>query len=197
MASRACIVREAARASRQLGWPLMVGNGFLSREVMNLAEPGQQLILPLQGGMGLTGGVAAGYTLGRPDTGVVVLEGDGNHAMGWGSAQFIGDQSARVLHLVSCNGVYLSTGGQPVPRPLPLDQVAAAVTVLGYRHGLQARTDDELSAIVDRAATLAMPCLLYVAEDPGQQAPDRKDYPSAAYAAHLATYGAATNKEES
>jgi thiamine pyrophosphate-dependent enzyme len=185
MASRALIAREAVRAAGLLHWPLFVGNGFLCREVMALTGPGERMVLPLQGGMGLAAGVAAGYALADRNRGAVVLEGDGNHTMGWGCAQLVGDLGVPVLHLVACNGVYRSTGGQRVPRPRLLDQLGAAASTLNYRHGVPLATDDDLGRFVDGVASVALPCLVYVAEDDTDHTPPRRDLPSSAYARHF------------
>ena len=185
MASRATIASEALRAAGLLDWPLFVGNGFLCREVMALVNPGERPVLPLQGGMGLAAGVAAGYALADPSRGAVVLEGDGNHTMGWGCAQLIGDLGVPVLHIVACNGVYRSTGGQRVPRPASLDQLGSAVSTLRYRHGLRVATDDDFARLTDRITTITLPLLVYVAEDATDQTPPRRDLASAAYAQHL------------
>lgn len=183
MASRTAIAREGLRAAALMDAPLFVGNGFLSREVMALVEPGERPVLPLQGGMGLAAGVAAGYAMaGR---GAVVLEGDGNHTMGWGCAQLVGGLEVPIVHLVSCNGVYRSTGGQPLPRPLLPDLVNHSASTLGYQHSVSVATDDDLARLIDRVATVTLPCLVYVREDPTDQVPPRRDQPSATYAQHL------------
>ncbi|MFF5085477.1 thiamine pyrophosphate-dependent enzyme [Actinoplanes sp. NPDC000266] len=189
MADRSVIAGEAVRAADLLGWPLFVGNGFLCREVMALAAPGQRPVLPLQGGMGLATGVAAGYALADRNQGAVVLEGDGNHAMGWGCAQLVGALGVPVLHLVGCNGVFRSTGGQQVPHAPSLDLLGAAAATLRYRHNVPVSTDDDLARLVDRLPSIDLPCLVYIAEDTNGQAPPRRDLPSAAYAEHLLSGG--------
>jgi thiamine pyrophosphate-dependent acetolactate synthase large subunit-like protein len=194
MASRSAIAREGLRAAALMDTPLFVGNGFLSREVMALVEPGERPVLPLQGGMGLAAGVAAGYALASPGHGAVVLEGDGNHTMGWGCAQLIGGLEMPILHLVACNGVYRSTGGQRLPRPLLPELVNHSASTLGYQHRVSVATDDDLGRLIDRVATLTLPCLVYVREDPTDQVPPRRDQPSAAYAQHLLDAVAADNR---
>jgi hypothetical protein len=182
MASRTGIARAAVETASGQGWPLIVGNGLLCREVMALAAPGHEPVLPLHGGMGLAAGVAAGYLLARPRSGAIVLEGDGNHLMGWGCAQLIGDLGLPLIHIVSCNGVYRSTGGQRVPRPTSPGQVQAAAKVLGYRQAFSISTGKELRDTLADAVLLAGPTLLYVTEDPTPDTPARSAFSTADYA---------------
>lgn len=185
MATRTAIARMAVDAAAGRNWPLFTGNGFLCREVMALATPGQEPVLPLHGGMGLAGGVAAGYLLARPRSGAIVLEGDGNHLMGWGCAQFIGDLGLPLVHIVSSNGVYRSTGGQRVPRPADPGHVHAAAKVLNYRQSFSISTAEQLRDVLAEAVLLAGPSLLYVTEDPAQDAPPRSSFVTADYAQAL------------
>jgi hypothetical protein len=182
MATRTGIARAAIETASAQGWPLVVGNGLLCREVMTLAGPGDEPLLPLHGGMGLAAGVAAGYLLARPRSGAIVLEGDGNHLMGWGCAQFIGDLGLPLVHIVSCNGVYRSTGGQRLPRPTSPGQVQAAAEVLGYRQAFSISTDRQLRDILADAVLLAGPSLLYVTEDATPDTPSRSTFSTADYA---------------
>lgn len=185
MVTRTAIARTAVATASRRGWPLFTGNGLLCREVMTLADPGQHPVLPLHGGMGLAGGVAAGYLLARPNSGAIVLEGDGNHLMGWGCAQLIGALGLPLVHIVSSNGVYRSTGGQRVPGPSDTGRVHAAAKVLGYRHAFSSSTADELDDALAQAVLLDGPSLLYVTEDPAPQAPPRSAFVTADYAEAL------------
>ena len=75
-----------------------------------------ELDLPLFGGMGKASSVGLGIALARPDRKVVVLEGDGGVLMNLGSLVTIADQGpANLVHFVFEDGVYFTTGGQPVP----------------------------------------------------------------------------------
>src|SRR2546423_14839852 len=109
------IASRVVACARTRGWPLFVGNGYLAREVMAIVDPGEARTLPLQGGMGLAGAVAAGFVLAGASSRAVVLEGDGNHLIGWSCAQFIGFQQLPIVHAVSDNGGFASTGGPPGP----------------------------------------------------------------------------------
>jgi thiamine pyrophosphate-dependent acetolactate synthase large subunit-like protein len=182
MPSRTEIVRAVLDTAARRDMPVFIGNGFLAREVMAQAgAPGASAVLPLHGGMGLAGGVAAGYLLARACPGAIVLEGDGNHLMGWGCAQLIGHLGLHVIHVVACNGIYQSTGGQPIPGQPQPDRVRAASTALGYACGIQARTSRELGSALSHASNCG-PVLLYVTQDDRSGVPTRAGYCTADYA---------------
>ena len=74
------------------------------------------LDLPIFGAMGKASSVALGLALARPDKKVVVLDGDGALLMNLGSLVTIAEQEpANLVHFVFEDGVYFTTGGQPVP----------------------------------------------------------------------------------
>ncbi|MGI5242086.1 thiamine pyrophosphate-dependent enzyme [Dactylosporangium sp. CA-139066] len=187
MMYRGEIASRIVTCARARGWPLFVGNGYLAREVMAMVEPGEARALPLQGGMGLAGAVAAGFVLAGASSRAVVLEGDGNHLMGWSCAQFIAFQQLPIIHVVSANGVYASTGGQTVPRRGGPQDVSACAAALGYGQGFAVESAEELEDALATATDTALPVLVYVAEDPRSVAPRRSPETSARYAAALRT----------
>ena len=74
------------------------------------------LDLPIFGAMGKASSVALGLALARPDKKVVVLDGDGALLMNLGTLVTIADQEPdNLVHFVFEDGVYFTTGGQPVP----------------------------------------------------------------------------------
>lgn len=181
MPTRTEITAAALAAAQDRGWPLFTGNGFLCRETMALAgDPGHAAVLPLHGGMGLAGGVAAGYILGGAAPGAVILEGDGNHLMGWGCAQLIGSLGLNVLHIVAVNGLYESTGGQPVPFAPDPDQAVTAASVLGYSRGAVAHSPAELQAALNDGASGSV--LVYAVQTQMDAVPPRSPYCTADYA---------------
>jgi thiamine pyrophosphate-dependent acetolactate synthase large subunit-like protein len=185
MATRADIVRTTLAVARQARWPLIVGNGLLAREIMGLSPPDAASVLPLQGGMGLAVGVAAGLLLSEKCDGVIVLEGDGNHLMGWGGAQFVGYLGLALVHVVSCNGTYESTGRQPVPIPSADAKIAAAA--LNYAQG---RSVDSVLALEEAMAagvSTPAPTLIYVRQDPSSSVPPRQSQTSAEFADTLSS----------
>lgn len=186
MTARSGIVRAAIGLAVGSGRTLFVGNGFLSREVMSALRPGEASVLPIQGGMGLAGGVAAGYLLAHPEPGAVLLEGDGNHLMGWGCAQFVGNLGLNLIHIVSLNKSFASAGGWRVPGPLRRERVTAAAEVLGYRHAMSANDSGELDVVLSRARHLTGPILVYVDESASNLVPSRRPSSTAEYADRLA-----------
>jgi len=75
-----------------------------------------ELDLPIVGGMGKASSVALGIALACPDRRVIVLDGDGSLLMNLGTLVTIGGQRpGNLVHFVFEDGVYRTTGGQPVP----------------------------------------------------------------------------------
>jgi phosphonopyruvate decarboxylase len=75
-----------------------------------------ELDLPVFGGMGKASSVALGLALACPDRKVVVLDSDGGLLMNLGSLVTIaGQEPQNLVHFVFDDGVYYTTGGQPVP----------------------------------------------------------------------------------
>ncbi len=74
-----------------------------------------ELDLPVGGAMGKASSFALGVALARPDKAVILLDGDGSLEMNLGALITIGEQKPKNLyHFVVQNGVYASTGGQPI-----------------------------------------------------------------------------------
>ncbi len=76
----------------------------------------RDLDLPIFGAMGKASSVALGLSLARPDKRIVVLDGDGGLLMNLGTLVTIADQEPEnLVHFVFEDGMYFTTGGQPVP----------------------------------------------------------------------------------
>lgn len=74
------------------------------------------LDLPIFGAMGKASSVALGLALAQPDRKIFVLDGDGALLMNLGSLVTIaGQQPTNLVHFVFEDGVYFTTGGQPIP----------------------------------------------------------------------------------
>ena len=64
--------------------------------------------------MGIGSSFALGFCLARPETKVMLLDGDGSLLMNLGSLVTVGNKAPKNLyHFVMDNGVYATTGGQP------------------------------------------------------------------------------------
>jgi phosphonopyruvate decarboxylase len=68
------------------------------------------------GAMGKAGAAGLGLALARPDIRVWVVDGDGSLLMNLGTLVTEAQQAPRnLVHMVLENGVYGTTGGQPIP----------------------------------------------------------------------------------
>ncbi|MFI0374110.1 thiamine pyrophosphate-dependent enzyme [Actinomadura sp. 1N219] len=154
-------VSRAALASAVLAWtadtgrPLVVGNGFLSREVVAAGDGDH--VVHLLAGMGLAPAVAAGMTLaGRP---AAALEGDGNHLMGLSGTATIGLAGIPLTHIVHWNGGWESTGGQRVVDPGCAHDVGAT---FGYATTETVDDPAALQEALTSAANTDGPTLIHV-----------------------------------
>jgi thiamine pyrophosphate-dependent acetolactate synthase large subunit-like protein len=74
------------------------------------------LDLLFSGGMGKASSLGLGLALARPDLKIVVLDGDGGLLTNLGSMVTIAHMAPpNLIHFVFENGVYRTTGGQPIP----------------------------------------------------------------------------------
>ena len=72
--------------------------------------------LPVSGAMGKASSVALGLALAQPDVKVILFDGDGSLLMNLGALIAIANKApGNLYHFVMENGVYATTGGQPVP----------------------------------------------------------------------------------
>ncbi len=75
-----------------------------------------ELDVPVYGGMGKASSMALGLALARPERKVLILDGDGSVLMNLGALVTIaGHKPENLVHFVFDDGVYMTTGGQPVP----------------------------------------------------------------------------------
>ncbi len=86
-----------------------------------------KLEVPFGGCLAKISSYALGLALARPDKKIVVLDGDGSLLMNLGSLVTIAHMApANLLHFVLENGIYETTGGQPLPRSLQVSFVSFA-----------------------------------------------------------------------
>jgi phosphonopyruvate decarboxylase len=158
--------REAVAAiAPHLGDALVyTTTGMITREVFGVADSPRNFYM--QGSMGHAVGLGLGTALSRPDTRVVVIDGDGSSLMHLGGMALVGERRpANLLHVVLDNGTYDSTGGQRT-RATPIDWARLA-TAVGYRTGEVCRTADEVTSCLRDAAERAGPHLVAVRIAPG------------------------------
>ena len=74
-----------------------------------------ELDIPVGGAMGKASSFALGLALARPDKKVILFDGDGSLEMNLGALITIAEkQPKNLVHFVVQNGIYASTGGQPI-----------------------------------------------------------------------------------
>lgn len=82
----------------------------------------RDLDLPIFGGMGKASSVALGIALAKPHRKVLCLDGDGGLMMNLGTLITIaGAAPQNLVHFVFEDGVYFTTGGQPIPGSQKID----------------------------------------------------------------------------
>ena len=117
--------------------PLIVCNGFPSREVFKLRDRPANFYMI--GSMGVAPAIGLGVALAKPQKKVVVFDGDGNVLMGMGTLATVGAMKPKnFIHVVFDNEVYGSTGNQPtISRVVRLDAVAKAAGYVNVERVLE------------------------------------------------------------
>jgi len=96
--------------------------------------------IDIVGAMGSASSIALGIALAQPSRKVIVMDGDGSLLMQLGSLVTIaGAAPTNLVHIVFENGVYATSGGQPLPAEGRLDFEMMARGA-GFAHA--ARYDD-------------------------------------------------------
>ena len=127
-------------------------NGALSVATMQAAAPwheagqGKSMHIDASGCMGSAASLGLGLALGKPEHKVLVLDGDGSLLMQLGSLVTVGSTRAEnFYHFVFANGLYESSGNQPIPGQGIFDFCAMAKGA-GYRHTFSFETTAEFKA---------------------------------------------------
>ncbi len=125
---------EAARAiGRERGDAIVVSTMTPNRYWDAVSE-NVDLDLPIFGAMGKASSVALGLALAQPAKKVLVLDGDGALLMNLGSLVTIaGQEPDNLVHFVFEDGVYFTTGSQPVPGAGRVN-LAGMARDAGFRH---------------------------------------------------------------
>lgn len=104
---------EALRCLKARARPrdiLIASTGYTGRELSTYDAPNQ---LYMVGSMGCASSLGLGLALARPDTRVIVIDGDGAALMRLGAMCTVGhERPANLLHVLLDNGMHESTGGQ-------------------------------------------------------------------------------------
>lgn len=116
----------------------------------SLVSSRPDLDLPLTGCMGKASSLALGLALAQPKTKVIVIDGDGSLLMNLGTLVTIGEQApSNLIHISFDNGVYATTGSQPVPGSHTVDFAECAKSS-GYRSTCEfEHLEDFISSVED------------------------------------------------
>ncbi|HEY4135022.1 MAG TPA: thiamine pyrophosphate-dependent enzyme [Alphaproteobacteria bacterium] len=127
-------------------------SGALSVATMQGAAPwheagqGKSMHIDASGCMGSAASLALGLALGRPQDKVIVIDGDGSLLMQLGSLVTVAStQAENYYHFVFANGLYESSGNQPIPGQGIFDFCALAKGA-GYRCTFNFETAAEFKA---------------------------------------------------
>lgn len=105
----------------------------------------------VSGAMGKASSVALGIALARPGVKVILFDADGSLLMNLGSLVTIAGQAPpNLCHFTMENGVYATTGGQPIPNQERVS-LATMARGAGYRAAYEF---DDLEEFTTRAAEL-------------------------------------------
>jgi phosphonopyruvate decarboxylase len=104
-----------------------------------VSEPANEIPdhLDIVGCMGSASTIALGVALARPERTVIIVDGDGSLLMQLGSLVSIaGAAPANLFHFVFENGVYETSGSQPLPAEGRFD-LAEMARAAGYAHSMK------------------------------------------------------------
>ena len=138
---------------------VVVANGHLSRQAFLSRDLNTNFYM--LGSMGLALSIGLGVALAQPRRRVAVLDGDGNLLMSLGALTMAGRLvPPNLMHIVIDNQQYASTGGQTsISGSVNMPLLALAA---GYRIGLEASDDAQLSEALKQMRAVDGPSFLRV-----------------------------------
>jgi phosphonopyruvate decarboxylase len=124
--------------------------------------------------MGKGSSLALGVALAQPDTKVIVLDGDGSLLMNLGAVTTIAEmQPQNLYHFVLENGIYATTGGQPIPA-----QGKVSFTGVAREAGYAAVYDfddlEQFAVGLEEVLQASGPVLVCVKTVPNPRAPEER-----------------------
>ena len=109
---------EAVKAINQLRGDSVVVSTMTARQLFSSISQRRELDIPIIGCMGKASSFGLGLALAQPDRRVMVLDGDGGLLMNLGALVTIANKRPdNLVHILFQDGVYTTTGSQPVPSP--------------------------------------------------------------------------------
>ena len=143
---------DAAKAINHIRDDSVVVSTMTPNRYWSTISERPELDIPVFGAMGKASSVALGIAVARPDRRVIVLDGDGAVLMNLGTLVTIAGQApANLVHFVFEDGVYYTTGGQPVPGAGTFDLAGMAKSA-GFPHSF---TFDDLEDLVSELPRIA------------------------------------------
>ncbi|HLZ25697.1 MAG TPA: thiamine pyrophosphate-dependent enzyme [Chloroflexota bacterium] len=133
-----------------------------------VAEPANQIPdhLDIVGCMGSASTIALGIALAQPQRKVIVVDGDGSLLMQLGSLVTIaGAAPANFFHFVFENGVYETSGSQPLPAEGRFD-FARMAAAAGYADAVQFDAGDAFAAALPGLLRQRGPVFVSVRTEP-------------------------------
>ena len=122
--------------------------------------------LDIVGCMGSASAIGLGIALARPERKVIVVDGDGSLLMQLGSLVTIaGSAPPNLYHFVFENGVYETSGSQPLPAEGRFDLVQMA-RAAGYADSLRFEDPAEFAAVLPRVLHQRGPLFVSVRTEP-------------------------------
>ena len=124
--------------------------------------------------MGKGSSLGLGVALARPDTKVIVLDGDGSLLMNLGALTTIAEmQPGNLYHFVLENGIYATTGGQPIPARGRVSFTGVAREA-GYAAVYDFDDLEQLAVGLEEVLQATGPVLVCVKTVPNPRAPEER-----------------------
>ena len=124
--------------------------------------------------MGKGSSFALGVALAQPDTKVIVMDGDGSLLMNLGTLATIGNmQPGNLYHLVLENGMYATTGGQPIPGQEVISFAAMAKDA-GYPLAYEFEDLEDFDSQAEEVFSKTGPVLVRVKTVPNPRLPGQR-----------------------
>ena len=133
-----------------------------------VTEPANQIPdhLDIVGCMGSASTIALGIALARPERRVIIVDGDGSLLMQLGSLVTIAGAAApNLFHFVFENGVYETSGSQPLPGEGRFDLTEMA-RAAGYAHSLRFEAAADFAARLPEVLQRHGPVFISVRTEP-------------------------------
>ncbi|MFC2020290.1 thiamine pyrophosphate-dependent enzyme [Chloroflexota bacterium] len=144
------------------------------------------LDLPFHGSMGMASSLGLGLALAAPGRKVIILDADGSLLMNLNSLVTIANMApSNLIHFVLENGIYRTTGGQPIPNAGKVSFTGLA-KASGYPHAHEFDKLDDLEGSIETIMNQAGPTLVCLKIPPITES---TPYPFPSSAELLTAYG--------